>query len=255
MPGFSFGRDGFTEYHATPSYIKDYSYTEQSDGKILLSEVYYENKFYNLIRLNTDGTRDDTFNFTSSSLPSGYVAWEIKDILIRPNGKIICSGQIGKTSIFEGCLPLKGLFQLNADGTLDTTFDTGFIYELADSNACDYGQVITIALQNDGKVLLHSNRTFNYKGFQANEGLIRILENGNIDISFQNITGNFDSYNVEILPLPNNKILVYHNFKTNNGYGANPNSRKYGIAILNEDGTLNNRVVNFDLGYSHATWM
>lgn len=255
MPGFSFGRDGFTEYHATPSYIKDYSYTEQSDGKILLSEVYYENKFYNLIRLNADGTRDDTFNFTSSSLPTGYVAWEIKDILIRPNGKIICSGQIGKTSIFEGCLPLKGLFQLNADGTLDTTFDTGFIYELTDSNACDYGQVITIALQNDGKVLLHSNRTFNYKGFQANEGLIRILENGNIDISFQNITGNFDSYNVEILPLPNNKILVYHNFKTNNGYGANPNSRKYGIVLLNEDGTLNNRFENFNLGYSNTSWM
>ena len=111
-------------------------------------------------------------------------------------------------------------------------------------------------------MILFSDWDFNYKGFQASSGAIRILENGNIDLSFQNVSGNFRDNNtpaarpvpIEIIILPNNKILLYTYDICQIGYGNNPpttipiaSSRRYSIVTLNENGTLLNRFENLNL--------
>lgn len=238
---------------------KNYPTVLQSDGKILLSNVYFENQFYRLIRLNTDGTKDNSFNF-NPVLPASYVVWDINKIIVRPNGKIICSALTGRSFPQDGSLYFKGLFQLNSDGSIDNTFDTGFIYIGASANELSsFHNDVSIALQPDEKLIYYSKTSFNYKGFQANAGAIRILENGNLDVSFQNIPGSF-SHNssnglpkVNILILPDNKILLYTRDSSNNGYGANPPNtysssyRTYSMVKLNSDGTIAHRYENFNL--------
>lgn len=239
---------------------KNFPTVVQSDGKMLLSNVYFDNQFYRLIRLNTDGTKDNSFNF-NPTLPASYVIWDINKIIIRPNGKIICSALRGRSIPQDGSLYFKGLFQLNSDGSLDDTFDTGFIFIGSSANELSqFDNDCTIALQPDGKLIYYSKTSFNYKGFQANAGAIRILENGNVDISFQNITGSFFSNcsnclpKVNILVLPDNKILLYTRDWSENGYGANPintytniANRKYSMVKLNSDGTIAHRYETFNL--------
>lgn len=230
-----------------------YPTTIQNDGKILLASVYFENKFYTLLRLNADGTKDASFNFDITTLPFKYVVWDINKIIVRPNGKIICSALSGRSGLFDGSLYFKGLFQLNTDGSIDNSFDTGFIYVGASENELEnFSYNNTIALQEDGKLIYFDSGSFNYKGFQANAGAIRILENGNIDLTFQNTTGEFDE-KIEVLILPGNKILLHSIDFCSAGYGANPpntfNSyhRRYSIVKLNSDGTLEHRFENFNL--------
>jgi len=240
---------GISTYTATPSgftRLFRYPSTLQNDGKILLSNVFFENIFYKLIRLNADGTKDNTFNF-NPNLQSNQTVRDIMDIIIRPNGKIIVTALSGKGVGSESSLFFKGLFQLNTDGSMDNTFDTGFL---------DHGiyifKTLNIALQNDGKLIVYCEEPYTYKGFQANAGAIRILENGNIDISFQNTSGKFYDFssfgNIEILILPDNKILLYSIDKCAYGYGANPPNtfatnwyRNYSFVKLNADGTVAHR--------------
>lgn len=259
---------GITHWNQKPthySYMFRYPTAIQTDGKIVLGNVYFENKFYVLIRLNADGTRDTSFNFNISDFPIGYKVWDITKILIRPNGKIICSALTGRTQFYDGASPLKGLFQLNIDGSLDNSFNTGFIYSgSTDPNELAVGRHLYIALQSDGKLIVYCNATFNYRGFQANSGAIRVLENGNVDISFQNISGSFPvQYGVpiEILPLPNNQIIIYAIDYAQTGYGdsiQNPNNfnniRLYSIIKLNSNGTLANRFENLSVWNYIPTW-
>lgn len=63
-----------------------------------------------------DGTLDTTFN------PGGLSADDdVNAIALQPDGKIIIAGRF---DLYNG-LPSKSLARLNADGTLDLTFNVG----------------------------------------------------------------------------------------------------------------------------------
>lgn len=249
---------GISTYLRSPSHItiiNRYPTAIQNDGKIILANVYFENKFYIIIRLNADGTKDTTFNFDVSTLPANFTVRDVNKIIVRPNGKIICSALTGRTNAGDqGGVYLKGLFQLNQDGSIDNTFDTGHIHF---NITPDYGEtgILNFDLQPDGKIVLHCNKPFVYKGFQANAGAIRILTNGNIDLTFQNISGTFEfSYGcVEVMVLPDGKILLYSIDISRVGYGDNPISpysggrKTYSLVKLNSDGTLAHRFENLNL--------
>lgn len=242
MPGFSF--------HTTNPGFFSYPFTQQSDGKILLGNIYYENKFYPILRLNSDGSRDISFNYDISALPSDFTIWDIQDIIVRPNGKIVCSAATGFGGPFSFNKKLKGLFQLNSNGTLDTTFDTGYL------SLIDYGNMgwlyPTITLQDDGKVIMFLNHPYSYKGYDATgAGAIRILENGSIDITFQNLPAIFGN-KVELIYIQQTgKTVVYGRGNSNHpggtsGYGMPINSA-YAVAMLNNNGSLDHRFENLGL--------
>ncbi|WP_033316646.1 delta-60 repeat domain-containing protein, partial [Pontibacter roseus] len=116
--------------------------------------------------------------------------------------------------------PRSFIARLNADGTLDASFNpgTGFNREL-----------YSLALQPDGKVLVGGN-FFSFNGTPRNF-IARLNADGTLDASFNPGSG-FTDYVVSLAFQPDGKVLVGGSFTSFNG---TPRSR---IARLNADGTL-----------------
>ncbi|MCI0541749.1 MAG: hypothetical protein L0Z50_41660 [Verrucomicrobiales bacterium] len=113
--------------------------TVQPDGKILVHLSGQDEKTGNstgtLLRLNSDGSADATFSFLGVTNLAGLTS----DPLVQPDGKILLGAVEATTEHRSG----GGIVRLNADGSLDTTF-----------NPLTGGEGIrTILLQADGKVV------------------------------------------------------------------------------------------------------
>jgi uncharacterized delta-60 repeat protein len=184
----------------------------QSDGKILVGGDFtvYKGVFANrIIRLNSDGTKDLTFD--NSIGFNGSVG----TIVIQSDGKILVGG--GFTT-YKG-VTNNYIIRLNSDGTKDLTFDNSIGFD---------GGVNEIAIQSDGKILVGGSFT-TYKGVSANN-IIRLNLDGTKDLTFDNSIG-FDSSVVTIALQSDGKILVGGFFTTYKGVSANR------IIRLNSDGT------------------
>jgi uncharacterized delta-60 repeat protein len=123
----------------------------QSDGKILLGGNWQNVSGQDrpvLIRLNPDGTIDDTFAVMrrkdgSSTWPAnGFCS--VVAISLLPSGKIVITG--GALQFAQTGYDNFGIFQLNADGTVDTNFVAKATGPMTSPAA--------LAVQPDGKILL-----------------------------------------------------------------------------------------------------
>jgi uncharacterized delta-60 repeat protein len=124
-----------------------YTVAMQSDGKVIIAGDFtsYNGIARNKIaRLNADGTLDASFD--PGAGPTGYPEF----MVVQSNGKIVVGGSFVS---FNSTWP-DGIARLNADGTLDPTFDPG-------SGARFY--VRSVALQSDGKILIGGSFT-SYNG-------------------------------------------------------------------------------------------
>jgi uncharacterized delta-60 repeat protein len=174
----------------------------QPDGKILVGGDFttYKGLTENyIIRLNSDGTKDLTFD---NSI--GFNA-SVESIAIQPDGKILCGGVF---ITYKG-LTENRIIRLNADGSKDLTFDNSIGFDI---------DVVSIAIQPDGKILVGGQFT-TYKGVTANF-IIRLNSDGSIDGTFNYGTG-FNNIVSSILIQPDGKIIVGGDFTTYNGYTNN----------------------------------
>jgi uncharacterized delta-60 repeat protein/uncharacterized repeat protein (TIGR01451 family) len=187
--------------------------TIQSDGKIIIGGNFttYNGVVINRIaRLNTDGSLDATFN-----VGTGANNW-VQSTSIQSDGKIIIGGDFTN---YNGT-PINRIARLNADGTLDPTFNVG-----SGAN----GTVSVIKILDDGKILISGN-FLQYNGMGRSR-IARLNDNGTLDTSFNPGTGANGS--ISTIGIQNdNKIVIGGWF---NNY--NSNARNY-IARLNTDGTL-----------------
>lgn len=71
-----------------------------------------------IVRINTDGTRDTTFNIGTGFAGGSFT---IKYISVQSDDKVVVSGQFTSYS-GSAC---NGIVRINTDGTRDTTFDIG----------------------------------------------------------------------------------------------------------------------------------
>lgn len=110
--------------------------------------------------------------------------------------------------------------RLNADGTIDNTFNPG----TGANNA-----VADVAIQPDGKLIIAGYFT-SFNGRNSNR-IVRLLVNGTVDNSFNPGTGPDNSIDALAL-LPDGKILIGGAFNSYNGTSVK------GVARLNSDGTL-----------------
>jgi uncharacterized delta-60 repeat protein len=140
-----------------------------------------------------------------------------------PNGQTLIAGAFenynGKRT--------STLARLNADGTLDETFNSGGV----GAN----GGITAMVLQSDGKILIGGSFT-RYNGKTAGN-IARINNDGSLDESFNaNHSGSAGEIISIALQLINgeNKILIGGSFGSYNGIVRN------NIARLNEDGTIDN---------------
>ncbi|MCY7375081.1 MAG: FG-GAP-like repeat-containing protein [Pyrinomonadaceae bacterium] len=243
----------------TPDFTAIRAVAVQPDGKILVGG----NIFGVVLRLNPDGSRDTTFNVTVSTAnipydiavqPDGKIiavgltaggsgegfvyrfnqngsldsAFQTVSpnfspyrVVVQPDGKIFIGGDF---TLINGT-PRGRIARLNADGTLDTTFNP-----LGGANST----VSDFAVQTDGKVVIGGN--FNFVNGTSRSYIARLNANGSFDATFAPVLNQL-VYAIRIQP--NGKILI------GGGFFIVNNVRRDRLARLNPDGTLDS---SFNIG-------
>ena len=194
----------------------------QPDGKILIGGFFTG---YNgdaaandrVMRLNTDGTRDATFNAGGSGANSGVFT-----VAIQPDGKILVGGFL--TAYNGDASASDFIMRLNADGTRDMTFNPG------GTGAND--RVSTIAVQPDGKIMIGGFFFFYNGDAAASDHVMRLNADGTRDVNF-NAGGSGTESPVNSVVIQGGKILVGGGFRVWNGDAAASDF----IMRLNSDGT------------------
>jgi uncharacterized delta-60 repeat protein len=203
----------------------------QPDGKIIVGgyfSQYNGTSLHGLVRLNTDGTIDPSFNTTIGI--AGATA-TVNDLVIQSDGKIIAAGDF---TTYNGTTRNR-IVRINTDGSLDATFNPG--------TGCSV-YISSLVLQPDGKVIAGGNFT-TYNGTSRNR-IVRIQTNGTIDMLFNPGTG--FSGAVECLALqPDGKLVVGGAFSTYNGTSRNR------IARINADGSID-LTLNPGAGFNNTVY-
>jgi uncharacterized delta-60 repeat protein len=192
----------------------------QPDNKILVGGEFtsYDGTNSNrIIRLDTGGTIDNTFN-----IGTGFTN-TVLSIALQPDNKILVGGEF---TSYDGTNSNR-IIRLDTGGTIDNTFNIGTGFS---------GNVRTIALQPDGKILDGGEFT-SYSGVTSNR-IIRLDTGGTIDNTF--FIGNGFNSAVNIIKLqPDGKVLVGGEFSIYDGPTRNR------IVRLNTGGTIDN---TFNIG-------
>jgi len=193
----------------------------QADGKILVGGYFTtlagHPRTY-LGRLNADGTLDSGFNPGLNQY--GYVYL----LAVQPDGKILVGGGF---DTLDG-QPCDGIGRLNADGSLDTSFNP-------QAGPWSGYRADSLALQADGKILVGGD--FIALGGPCNcSWLGRLNADGTLDSAFNPGANN---HVLSLAVQADGKILVGGWFTTLGGQ-----TRNY-LGRLNADGTLDS---GFDPG-------
>jgi uncharacterized delta-60 repeat protein len=148
-----------------------------ADGKILLG--LYSSP--GLVRLNANGSLDTNF-FLQPFRASLNDA--VNTIRLQPDGKILVSGKFTKfyTDISDSVGTTRTrIARLNANGTLDTSFDAGA------APIGGSGSISGFALQSSGKIIVGGEFT-NFNG-TACGGVVRLNPSGAVDGTFTSDPG------------------------------------------------------------------
>ncbi|MCK8140342.1 T9SS sorting signal type C domain-containing protein [Flavobacterium sp. I-SCBP12n] len=198
-----------------------YSSLIQSDGKIIIGgsfTLYNGSVIGKLVRLNSDGSQDLTFD-TAVAANSGI----IHAIAMQIDGSIVVVGSFAK---YNG-VAVNKIARILPNGTLDTSFATG-----TGAN----GLVDAIQIQSDGKILIAGSFTV-FNGTACGR-IIRLNSNGSFDSSFSNGSG-FDDTVRTLALQTDGKILVGGDFLNYNAVSAHK------IIRLNNDGSID---ASFNIG-------
>lgn len=178
-----------------------YSLLIQPDGKIIAIggfNSYNGTSPGKIIRINSDGTRDATFN---TVVPEGMLS-----VALESDGQIV----IGGTFTTVNGSTRTGLARLNADGSLDTSFNP----------VIGSPTIRSVLTQPDGKVVIAG--TFaGVNGFNRNN-LARLNADGSLDQTFTSSVGAVYGVNAAA----NGKYFVTHSSRLSrvNADGSNDTS-------------------------------
>jgi uncharacterized delta-60 repeat protein len=179
-------------------------------------------------RLLVDGSLDTSFDPGTN----GYVS----TIAVQPaDGKIVVGGQFTTLGGGTGTTTRQNIGRVNADGSLDTSFNPG-------AN----GLVYALVVQADGKILVGGSFTMlggGGTGTLPRNGIGRLNEDGSLDTSFDPGT---DGSVFALAVQANGQILVGGNFTTLGG-GATGTTTRHKLGRPNADGSLD---TSFDPGAS-----
>lgn len=164
-----------------------------------------------LARLNADGTLDETFN------PGGSGAnGPVLVIALDSDGKILIGGSFTQ---FNG-VTRNRIARLNADGTLDDTFNPG----TGPNDA-----VRCIGIQSSGAIVIGG--AFGAVGSTNRSGIARLTTTGTLDTAFNPGSGANNIVRC-LAMLPDDRLYIGGDFTSYNG------STRNRLARLNASGTL-----------------
>lgn len=137
---------------------------QQSDGKFIVGGQFgtYNGVAYEcLVRINADGTLDNTFTNVRANGP-------IRSIAIDSTGRIVVGGQFTSIGNVGGYTYLA---RLNSDGTLDSSFNPYF-----------NNQINAVAIQSDGAIICAGR--FTVVGTTQQMYITRLTTTGSLDTTF-----------------------------------------------------------------------
>lgn len=184
----------------------------QPDGKTVIGGSFtsYAGVAVNRIaRINKDGTMDAAFNDVGA-------LGTVRGIAIQRDGGIVIGGEF--TAFNQ--VARNRIVRLKPDGTVDTSFNVG--------TGAD-GYVMSVALQDDGKILIGGYFTA-FNGVPRNR-IARLHANGALDTSFDPGTG-FDNNVFSLAVTGTGQVIAGGDFTSLNGVARNR------IARLNADGSV-----------------
>ncbi|KGO96632.1 T9SS sorting signal type C domain-containing protein [Flavobacterium enshiense] len=193
----------------------------QSDGKIVIGgrfDSYNGSSRKGLVRLNTNGTLDTSF---SSLTYQSFFSIEV--IKVQSNGKIVIGGSFRD---LNNVIEADGIVRLNANGTLETTMNTGFANP----------SILTIAIQPDGKIIAGG-----HFGFETvNLHLTRFNAIGTLDTSFNsgNTASNSTVYSCALQT--DGKLVIAGAFTNYNNTGRNRIARINATTLSLDENAFNN---------------
>lgn len=191
----------------------------QSDGKILVSGDFahydYEGVIYPspyLLRLNSNGTFDPTFDITVGS--SGFNE-SVRTIHIQTDGKILVGGIFTQLERNGVTYNVGRIIRFNSDGSVDSTFSGGTGFN---------DDVYKIEVQDDGKIVVGGKFT-QYDG-QSYNRIIRLYSDGTIDPTFVIGSGLENGgptvYVLDVIKQTDGKLIAVGLFDTYDG-NSSPN--------------------------------
>jgi len=146
----------------------------QSDGKILIGgsfTTFSGSSQNHLIRLNSDGSKDSTFDIGTGD---NGIFWSLK---IQSDGKILVGGQFTQFNDSSQ----NALIRLNSDGSKDTSFDIGSGFFSSGG-----ARIKSIGIKTDGTILV-GGIFETYKGVSS-INFISLNNDGSMNKSF-NVNG------------------------------------------------------------------
>jgi uncharacterized delta-60 repeat protein len=151
--------------------------TCQPDGKILVGGLLFVDNYVGLIRLNTNGSVDNTFSGVTSggfAGTPGNPGRTVYSVLPLISGEIYVGGDF---TTFNGVAQY-AIVLLNSNGTKNNLFVNGF------TNTNLNQQVLDIKQDSYGSILIGGRYFTNYGGFGVNS-LFRVNQYGSVDQNFQ----------------------------------------------------------------------
>ena len=135
-----------------------------------------------IVRLNTDGTIDQTFNYGTgfSGRHQSNIGTSVYNIDFDSYGRILVGGNFDQ---YSGSSTLPALCRLNTDGTLDTSFNSGLGITTG-SLPGSKTAVLKLKVEPTTNKVYISGYFTNYSGSSGFSGFIKINENGTIDNTF-----------------------------------------------------------------------
>ncbi len=194
----------------------------QNDGKIVAAgnfDSFNGTQHRGLVRLNSAGSVDASFNAEVSNYGSSIFA-----LAVQPDGKVLIGGNFYQVN----GVTRNRLARLNADGSLDTAFRTTVGQE---------GNVNTIILQPDGKILVAGN--FNNIFGAVRRKVARLFSDGTVDTVFNPGSGP-DGEVFALARQSNGKVLIGGNFSVVDGVS------RTGIARLRSNACVVSPLYDFD---------
>lgn len=223
---FNAGGTGFDNYATAMA--------QTPDGKFIVAGTFGK---YNgtpvgaLVRINADGTLDETFksdNEFSLEGSSFTTEMQLQHIAMLPDGKFYVAGGFNRVNGKHAPL----IARFNADGTRDESFvPTEEEIHLKTSPYVD-----AFYMDADGSIYL-GGAFGAYGGNFNNKRMVRIAPDGKLDAAFQQ--PGFDGYVKSIAPFGSDALLVGGDF-------VEAGSKEcFLTCVVNKDGSLNNDYNSF----------
>lgn len=199
-------------------------FSEAPDGRLLVGAFSWNGTQLpsGYGRLSADGVRDAAFVPAPAILPA-------RAVLALPDGKVLVGGF---TNVQNTGFNSSGVLRLNADGTQDPTFYRG---PIAGSQR---PSVTALLRQPDGKILVAGSFSDASNGLERTLGVIRLLENGQLDPSFNPVPSlsalNFGPVQGIALQA-DGRILIQGAFNTVGGFSRPGLARLWPNGVIDPD--------------------